>query len=244
MKTVVTVLYGKKYSADDVHYIYEKTKQYSHVCIVDDENSKHLNKNIKQIRIEEPDGHWEKIKLFKNNWQGDCLYLDLDVIIQGSLDKLFDHCSKPTICYCYWKASWDTSENKVYDRPKRYKEDDGSDTVPWTYKWLGLWNSSVMAWNGNDARYIYDYFEDNDQYFMTKYCGDDRFLYHEKLFDNVFPRGLMYSFVAGVDFDIDTSPRGYKIKPEYPIVLMNGPISKDELRKKYYDALSLHEMGK
>jgi hypothetical protein len=68
-------------------------------------------------------------------------------------------------------------------------------------------------------------------------------LYHEKLFDNVFPRGLVYSFVAGVDFDTDTSPRGYKIKPEYPLVLMNGPIPKDELRKKYYDALSLHKMG-
>ena len=90
MKTIVTLLYGDKYNADDVHRIYDATKQYHHTCIVDEQNAKHLRPEIKQIPIEDPEGHWEKIKMFKNDWVGDCLYLDLDVIIQGGLNKLFE----------------------------------------------------------------------------------------------------------------------------------------------------------
>ena len=213
MKNVITILYGTKYTADDVHYIYEKSKNYNHICIVDELNSKDLNDNIEQIPIHNEEGYWEKIKLFQNDWKGDCLYLDLDVIIQENLDKLFSYCKKPTICQTYWKH------------------------------YGGKYNSSVMAWKGNDAKYIYDYFEKQDQYYMTKYLGDDRFLYHENMFSNVFPKGLIYSFEFGVDFTTDVSPRGFKIHQDYTIALLNGERSKEELRKKYYDALSLHKMG-
>lgn len=242
MKTVITILYGNKYSVEDVHYIYEKTKEYRHVCLVDKQNSKLLNKKIQQIRIEEPEGHWEKIKLFKNDWEGDCLYLDLDVIIQGSLDKLFEYGNKPTICYTYWKSPNHVTEDHRYRLGQDYFG-EGDVTDPLKQKWKGMYNSSVMVWKDNEARYIYEHFENNDQYYMTKYCGDDRFLYHEKLFDQTFPKGLIYSWEYGVDFDTDISPRGYQIKPDYPIVLLNGHKPKEELRKKYYDALSLHKVG-
>ena len=46
-------------------------KQYHHTCIVDEQNAKHLRPEIKQIPIEDPEGHWEKIKMFKNDWVGD-----------------------------------------------------------------------------------------------------------------------------------------------------------------------------
>lgn len=242
MRTVITLKFGDKYTSNDVNYIYDNSNIYRHVCITDDPTG--LNSNIEIMPIDSgADGCWEKIKIFKHDWVGDCLYLDLDVIIQGSLDRLFNHCSTPTICYCYWKnKNTHETKNKRYQQKMRYLG-DGLPTDPWMQKWKGLYNSSVMVWSGNDARYIYDHFEKNDEYFMTKYCGDDRFLYHENMFNNVFPKGLIYSLVGGVDFDTDVSPRGYQIKPDYPIVLLNGNKPKEELRKKYYDALSLHEMG-
>ena len=107
-----------------------------------------------------------------------------------------------------------------------------------------MYNSSVMAWRDNEARYIYDTFAKQDQYYMTKYCGDDRFLYHENILGSVFPRGLIYSFLGGVDVETDSSPRSHQILPEYPIVLLNGQDEVNHnLRQKYNDALSLHKMG-
>jgi len=241
LKTIVTLLYGDKYNADDVHRIYQDTKQYNHVCIVDEKNAKYLDKNIHTLPAGD-DETFEKIKIFKNNWVGDCLYLDLDVIIQGSIEKLF--CKKPTICYCYWKhPDQVTYGDHKYKLGERYV-DNGNPLAPWTSKWIGMWNSSVMSWSGNNARYIYDHFEMQDQFYMTKYAGDDRFLYHENLFNNVFPRGLIYSWQFGVDFKTDKSPRAYQWKPDYPLILLNSTHeTKEELRQKYYDAFSLHEMG-
>ena len=243
MKTIVTLLYGDKYNADDVHRIYDATKQYHHTCIVDEQNAKHLRPEIKQILIEDPEGHWEKIKMFKNDWVGDCLYLDLDVIIQGSLDRLFVHCLQPTICFTYWKDNSMTTTNRRHNPDSRYRG-EGSENDPWMQKWKGMYNSSVMAWRDNEARYIYNTFAKQDQYYMTKYCGDDRFLYHENILGSVFPRGLIYSFLGGVDVETDSAPRSHQILPEYPIVLLNGQDEVNHnLRQKYNDALSLHKMG-
>jgi hypothetical protein len=55
---------------------------------------------------------------------------------------------------------------------------------------------------------------------------------------------LIYSFLGGVDVESDTSPRAHQIKPDYPVVLLNGQNEVNyNLRQKYYDALSLHKMG-
>tara|TARA_B100002019_G_scaffold291367_1_gene311359 strand:+ start:6066 stop:6803 length:738 start_codon:yes stop_codon:yes gene_type:complete len=240
LKTIVTLLYGDKYNADDVHRIYHDTKQYRHVCIVDDKNKKYLNKNIETLPAGE-DETFEKIKVFSHDWHGDCIFLDLDLIVQGSLDKVFR--KEPTICYCYWKIKEHvTHGDHKYDSNQVYLK-DGNPNAAWMQRWKGLWNSSVMAWSDNNARYIYDHFKKHDQYYMTKYCGDDRFLYHENLFSNVFPRGLIYSWLNGVDSATDVSPRAYQIKPDYPIVLLNGQKSKEQLRQEYYDAFSMHKMG-
>ena len=97
MNTVVTLLYGEKYNANDVHDIYDASKQYNHVCFVDEKNIDQLRPEINPILITDIDGNFEKIKLFQHDL-GNCLYLDLDVIVQGNLDPLFAYCDEPTIC--------------------------------------------------------------------------------------------------------------------------------------------------
>ena len=65
MKTILTLKYGSKYSSDDVNRIYTDTSgKYNYVCVTD--NPEGLISNIYTIPIEgEPEGHWEKVKLFQ-----------------------------------------------------------------------------------------------------------------------------------------------------------------------------------
>ena len=217
MRTIVTLKYGNKYSSDDVNTIYNMCKPYlfggNFWCRTDDPEG--LEQGIMTSHIHTCMGNWEKILLLGMDFGGPTIYLDLDVIVQGDLAPLFDLCDEPTICETYWK-------------------DFG-----------GAWNSSVMAWHCENAAYIRENFFKNWDYNLHKYEGkDDNFLYDEKMFKRTFPKGLIYSFLAGVDMETDTSPRAHQIKPDYPIVLLNGQNEVNyDLRKKYYDALSLHEMG-
>jgi len=216
MKTILTLLYGNKYSIDDVHRIYDATEgKYNYVCLTDIEHGLNLRDEITPLFLNEGiESHWRKLQLFNLPIRGKVLYLDLDVVIQSDLDCMFDYCDTPTICQTYWKNF-------------------GSD-----------YNSSVMAWKDNDAAHIYEYFLNDCDYYMTKYRdNDDWFLYHENLIKNVFPRGLIYSFLCGVDMKTDTSPRAFQLKPDYPIVLLNGQNETDIDLRKTYDALSMHKMG-
>ena len=165
----------------------------------------------------EIEGHWEKIKLFKLNNLGKILYLDLDIRIQNNLDHLFEMLdTTPIICYTYWK-----DKNFPYHKDKR-----------WSYNYLSNFNSSVILWK--DARHIYDYWEKNQDYYMVKYAGDDRFLYHENFTFEHFPENEIYSFKFS----------GNKYKPEYTIALLNGQADFPDIEKEYDNEFHLHQVGR
>lgn len=216
MKTILTLKYGDKYTADDVNRIYLDTNgKYNYVCVTD--NPEGLRSDIYTIPIDgEPDGHWEKVKLFQYHF-GQTLYLDLDVVIQKDIGHLFEYLDKhPMICYTYWKR-----EDFPYHKDKR-----------WSYNYLSNFNSSVMLWE--DARHIYDYWKKDQDYYMVKYAGDDRFLFHEDFTFEHWPEGEIYSF----RFD------GHKYKPDATIALLNGQADFPELVTEYYDELRVHQMGR
>ena len=214
MRTIVTLKYGNKYSADDVNTIYNMCKHQcdSFWCRTDDPEG--LEQGI-LTQYATALGNSEKILLLGKDFGGKTLYLDLDVIVQGDLERIWRRINDPIICETYWK-------------------DFG-----------GAGNSSVMGWTCNNAKHITDAFFENFDFNMHKYDGkDDNFLYDGRFFGKTFPKGLIYSFLAGVDMETDTSPRAHQIKKDYPIVLLNGQNEVNyNLRQKYYDALSLHEMG-
>ena len=215
MKTILTLKYGDKYTSDDVNKIYTDTDgKYNYVCVTD--NPIGLHPNIYTISIDhEPDGHWEKIKLFQYNF-GKTLYLDLDICIQKDIDHLFDYLDNtPMICYTYWKP---------LEFP--YHKDDR-----WSYNYLSNFNSSVMLWE--DAHHIYNKWLENQDYYMVKYAGDDRFLFHENFTFEHWPEGEIYSYWFNRD--------GFQ--PNATIALLNGQEKFPELREKYYDELRVHQMG-
>ena len=217
MNTILTLKYGNKYTSADVNRIYDATGgKYNYVCVTD--NPAGLYPDIYTIPTDtEIEGHWEKIKLFKLNNLGKILYLDLDIRIQNDLDHLFEMLdTNPIICYTYWK-----DKNFPYHKDKR-----------WSYNYLSNFNSSVMLWK--DARHIYNYWEKNQDYYMVKYAGDDRFLYHENFTFEHFPENEIYSFKFS----------GNKYKPEYTIALLNGQADFPDIEKEYDNEFHLHQVGR
>lgn len=213
--------YGKKYTADDVNRIvYETGGNYSYTLLTDD--SSNLDPRINVIPLpENVEGHWFKVWMFSLRNLGDILYLDLDVRIQKNIDHLWNYIDEtPTIVYTYWKN-------------KEFPEYEGENHA---MKYLSNYNSSVLLWKSGspNATKIWEIFESNIDYYMVKYWGDDRFLWHEDIELNIFPKGEFYSFVYGADFyGIDDDNTSFKYRPNYTIALLNGQDQFPGAQKKY-----------
>ncbi len=219
MKTILTLKYGDKYTADDVNSIYHCTEgKFNYICVTDD--PKDLHPDIGIVYMEhEPDGNMEKLKLFqiKASEGETILYLDLDVRLQKPIDHLFDYCSyNPVICYTYWKERG----MNIHDFPYHSKQGP-----------LSNFNSSVMAWK--DATHIWKKYAMNEHKYRMDYpFGDDTFLYHEGFTFEHFPKEEIYSYM----FD------GRTYQEDKTICLLNGQDQYPEIAKEY-DELCMHQVG-
>lgn len=223
------LLYGDKYWFDDVNRIVAATQcnsaEYNYILYTDKPNMEGLYPEIRRVRIDPDWGTFNKIKMFESNNLGQCLYLDLDIVIQHSnIDILFDWgYNNPAICKTYWK-------------PEGFEAEHGG----------GDYNSSVMSWNGNNANDIYQHFIKDPDKWITKYKGqDDKYLFHEHKdkFMN-YPKGKIYSYMFGIDHETDKSPRGRKYREFPSICLLNGQQHFDfDLRTDYYTHFSNNKMG-
>jgi len=224
MKTIVTLKYGTKYSADDVNKIVEATeRKYTYLCFTDDPTG--LDPIIISCPLpNDVEGHWYKVWLFSQDL-GDVLYLDLDIRIQKNIDHLWKYLdNQPIIAYTYWK-------NKEFP-----------DYVGETHdmRYLSNYNSSVMMWKEGTGKHIWEHFQSDPDYFMVKYFGDDRFLWHEDFRFNYFPKGEIYSFIYGADYyGIDDHNKSFYYRPNYTIALLNG-LDQFPGADKKYDELRMH----
>jgi len=228
MKTILTLKYGDKYTSSDVNLIYAKTNgEYNYVCLTD--NPSGLHPEINTIPIDSEYGHWNKVLMLGLKNLGDVLYLDLDVHLQQSIVDIWKHCQyTASVAFTYWKSN---------DFPTKRWESNPDPRM----SYLSNYNSSVMLWKSGHCDHIVNKFLENEDYYMVKYCGgDDRFFWHECEMQSL-PKGLIYSYVYGADYIYDD--RSFKYRPEYMIALLNGQDRHTDVRKKYYDALSLHKMG-
>lgn len=125
------------------------------------------------------------------------ILFDLDIIIHGDI-KFLQHTdiSTLTICKSYWKDPLIVADSSNYDT---------------------LYNSSVMVW-GNGSN-IFDAFYANEDLYMLKYKGIDRFLFHEDIQINTFDKKLIYSYRKGAEHGKDVAP--YTFRPDYRIALFH-----------------------
>jgi len=228
MKTILMLKYGTKYSKKDVDRIIEATGgKYNYACITDDTD---LDPRVKVIPLpEDVDGTFIKIWMYGLEGLGDVLYFDLDIRIQKDIDHLWNYIDeRPTICYTYWKdIGW-------VDRP----------TQSYSTQYLSNFNSSAVLWKSSSpkAKAIWEHFEKDADYYMIKYWGDDRFLWHEGFEFKWFPKGEFYSFLYGADYYDPEKRIVDRYRPEYTVCLLNGLDYYPGYDKKY-DELSNNKMG-
>jgi len=227
MRTILTLKYGNKFSSESVNNIYEKTNgKYHYVCLTDDPTG--IDPAIETRPVDAEYGHWNKILMLTQTDLGHVLYFDLDTNIQKDIDILWKTSyNSNTIVYTHWK-------NKDFPTERVHNQD-----IKLNY--LGNYNSSVLSWTGKSGINIVDKFLKDEDYYMVKYAGgDDRFFWHECDLKH-FPKNLIYSYVYGADLDDNQS---FKYRPDYIVALLNGQEQFPGADVKYYDALSLHKVGK
>lgn len=229
MINVICVKWGNKYGPEYVNRLKTMVNKnltipHRFVCYTDD--PKDLNCDI--IMIPESDNleiYWNKLGIFKSwMFKGTCIYFDLDTVIQDNVDFLLDYKDKLTGVYTYW--------NDMYT--------DETFPVP-EYKHKTPFNSSVMVWNAEDYYYVWDKFNENPDYYIIKYYGDDKFLGNEITDKRTFPKGLIYSRLYGAYTEHDkrndlvkVGNKGYPLyyHPDMKICMFNGPTT-EEMYKRY-----------
>ena len=229
MKTILMLKYGTKYKKEDVDRIISATEgKYNYACITDDPN---LDPRVKIIPLPEGiDGTFRKIWMYSLTNLGDVLYLDLDIRIQNNIDHLWECIDNvPTIVYTYWKdIDW------VHQTAKSY-----------SHRYLSNYNSSAVMWKSGSpkALKIWEHFAEDPDYYMVKYWGDDRFLWHEGFEFKWFPKADFYSFLYGADFYHPEKKHCDRYRPEYTICLLNG-LDDFPHHEELYDDLSNNKMGR
>jgi len=101
---------------------------------------------------------YDKLVLFDRFRTGRYLYLDLDLVITGTISHLCR--TEFTLLKSWW-------------RPPFYIDEDNS-----TRQYKTPLNSSIMSWTG-DHSYVYKKFMEDPEYYMLKYDSDDEFIWKE-----------------------------------------------------------------
>lgn len=154
---IVCVKHGKKYSAQYVNTLYRMVSRncsfsFEFVCLTDDTNG--LDKNIRTVALpNDLKGWWAKPYVFSNNLglEGVILYMDLDVVIAGSIDKLFTHSPRQ------WFIIRDFTRAMRSNWQK--------------------YNSSVIRFNAGQLDHLWQDFKQNRIQYQKKYFGDQDWLY-------------------------------------------------------------------
>ena len=191
MINVICVKWGTKYSADDVNRLQMNVLKYLNVphkfwCYTEDPSG--LDCDVIYMPLENDlEIYWNKLAMFQKDFvKGTCIYFDIDTVIQNNIEPLLEYkCDNLRMIRCYWKGDFVTDGSSL-----KHKE-----------RYDMYVNSSVLVWEAGSLDYIWDYFDANADYYMIKYKGIDRFLFHEGFNLEYFPEGLIYSRLNGISAD-------------------------------------------
>ncbi len=153
MQKIICMKWGKKYSSIYVNKLYHSIIKFTKkptklICFTDDK--KGINENIlcKPLpNITLPDilknSPWKKLSIWQYplfDIQGEVLFLDLDLVITGNLDRFFE-----------------------------YKKNDYCVIENWTQKGSNIGNTSCFKFNIGKHKYIYDDFQKNPIAIFKRY---------------------------------------------------------------------------
>lgn len=155
---VLCLKHGSKYGPEYVNTLNRMVKRnlslpYKFCCLTD--NTTGLDKDIITLPLpKQLEGWWCKPYMFSKDLpiKGDILYLDLDVVISGNIDKLFS----------YHPNNWCTIRD--FTRAMRPK---------WP-----KYNSSVVRFKTGQLHHVWEDFSKDPKTIMRKFFGDQDWLYH------------------------------------------------------------------
>ncbi len=200
---VVCLKYGTKYPAEYVNKLYSMVSRYLTIdhefyCITDDRNE--LNAKIKIIDLkldpEITNGWWYKLEVFNPEFplHGTILFLDLDLVIFGDMNKFFDY-NKGSFCI----IEKFMAHNKA-----------------------GV-NSSCFRFESGSQVQLYETFSQHKRRKMQIYAGDQDLIGFEASGLKHWPKNWCLSYklhmVGNDPYNTEAQPKTY---PESSIAVFHG----------------------
>jgi len=157
---VVCLKHGSKYSSEYVNKLYSMCKRhltvpFEFVCFTDDLRG--IDANIKTITLKEigVSGWWYKPMFFDKNFplDGTLLYMDLDIVINANIDKLFTY-NPDKFCI-------------IRDFNRSLRSD-----------WNRM-NSSIFRLKSGSMGYVFDNFMESADMNMRRFHGDQDWIFAE-----------------------------------------------------------------
>lgn len=154
---VLCVKNGSKYSADYVNTLARMvsrncTLEYEFVCLTDDAEG--LDNGVRVIKLPRKfRTWWAKPYMFSNKLglKGTILYMDLDVVISGNIDKLFT----------YRTGNWCVIRDFTRSMRPNWQK----------------YNSSVIRFDYNQLDHLWQDFDKKQNLYERKHYGDQDWLY-------------------------------------------------------------------
>ena len=178
MQTVICMKWGSRYGADFVNRLYASIQRNTQretqlVCLTDDPTG--VDKNIRCEPIPDinlPDDlvltPWRKLVLWQDGLvglSGDVLFLDLDLVITGNLDEMFD----------FEPGKFCVIEN-------------------WTQIGKKIGNTSCFRWNVGQEKHIFDQLETEQERILSSYRIEQVYISKEVGEMVFWPRDWCVSF--------------------------------------------------
>lgn len=163
---ILCLKHGQKYNAEYVNRLYKMVKRnctlpFTFVCLTED--PAHLHKDIKVLALPNYlSGWWCKPYMYSADLpiKGTILYMDLDVVISGNIDKLLT----------YQPHHWCTIRD--FTRVMRSN---------WS-----KYNSSIVRFKTGQLGFLWEKFKRERNIIMKKYHGDQDYLYEETRIQQAF----------------------------------------------------------
>ena len=178
MIDVYCVNVGTKYSREFDQKLKESvakylTSEHTFTCLTD-KPEKDYDKEVTHPELR---GVFHKLSLFQ--YTGQCLFFDLDIVINGNIDFLANDFKKLTLIN---SSPWKQQSLK---EPLKFRVTQNT-----------LVNSSIMRWS--DERHVFEKFYKHRDLYVRLYSGIDRYIYNEGVSYNYFMGDQISSWQEGV----------------------------------------------
>jgi len=232
-RTIVTLKWGDRYGPEYVNVLNRAAREHlsppvRFVCFTDDDQG--LDESIETHPIppidlppEKARTGWRKLCLFRDDLplDGLCLFLDLDIVVTGSLDPLFTYASPDEIPI-------------IHNWAPRRKIWFGRDPM--------IGNSSVFRFPANQCRSVWDRFHAEKEWALAHFQPPQTYLTHCIRDRMVFwPREWIRSFKRHCR---PPFPLNYFQEPKPPndakIIVFHGRPDPDEAARGHHGAKPHH----